>query len=152
MTLYGFDWILPGELAAMARPGGTSADAAALKGMGVGAVVTLTAWEWRAAAEGEGLDYLHLPMPDFSPPGPEQVDDFIRFCEGAAARGRAVAVHCLAGRGRTGTMVACYLVSKGAAPEEAMALVRSLRPGSIETATQERAVHEYGARVRRGSD
>ena len=54
-----------------------------------------------------------------------------------------MAVHCGAGLGRSGTLIAAYLVSQGAAPDDAMAQVRSARPGSIETLEQEAAVHEF---------
>jgi len=55
-----------------------------------------------------------------------------------------VGVHCIMGHGRTGTMLACYLVSKeGYSAEEAIAEVRRRRKNSIETKTQEKAVIEF---------
>ena len=152
MTLYDCDWMLEDELLAMARPNGTPMDAAELKEMGIGAVVTLTPWEWGATARAGGLEYLHLPMPDFAPPAPQQVDEFVSFCDDCLARGRAVAVHCIAGRGRTGTMVACYMVHRGALPGDAILYVRQRRYGAIETPGQEQAIHEYAGRIGRTSD
>ena len=61
-----------------------------------------------------------------------------------------MAVHCGAGLGRAGTLLAAYLVSQGCDAEEAMARVRRARPGSIETIEQEQAVREYAERRRRG--
>ena len=52
-------------------------------------------------------------------------------------------VHCSAGLGRTGTMLASYLVQRGSNTAEALAQVRKRRPGSIETADQELAVCDY---------
>ncbi|HCA46062.1 MAG TPA: protein-tyrosine-phosphatase, partial [Armatimonadetes bacterium] len=52
-------------------------------------------------------------------------------------------VHCMAGLGRTGTMIACYLVSQGMPAEEAIAEVRRARPGSIQTEQQEQAVRRW---------
>jgi atypical dual specificity phosphatase len=54
--------------------------------------------------------------------------------EAALAGGRRVAVHCGAGLGRTGTLVACYLTRRGVRPDDAIARLRALRPGSVETA------------------
>jgi len=56
-------------------------------------------------------------------------------------------VSCYAGIGRTGTVLACYLVHRGEEPAEAIIRVRRLRPGSIETPEQETAVRQYAAWV-----
>ena len=64
----------------------------------------------------------------------------MEFVDRQFARGCAVGVHCMAGRGRTGTMIACYLVSQGMSAEDAIAEVRRARPGSIQTEAQEQAV------------
>ena len=61
---------------------------------------------------------------------------------------RAVGVHCGAGMGRTGTFLAAYLVSQGMTAHDAIAEVRRLRPGSIETPAQERAVAQYEASLK----
>ena len=147
MGLYRFSWVIEGELAAMARPDGSQEDLADLKASGIGALVNLTDWDWPPEALREsGLSYLRLPVPDFAPPEPQQVEAFVAFCRQSIERGRPVAVHCLAGRGRSGTMAACYLVSRGMTAQDAVLMVRALRPGSIETPSQERAVHEFAAR------
>ncbi|XP_016159469.1 PREDICTED: dual specificity protein phosphatase 23 [Ficedula albicollis] len=59
-------------------------------------------------------------------------------------RRQAVAVHCTLGRGRTGTLLACYLCQERhlAAPD-AIREIRRLRPGSVETAGQEQAVISF---------
>ena len=57
-------------------------------------------------------------------------------------QGDAVAVHCAAGLGRTGTLAAQLLVLQGVAPDEAILRVRQARPGTIETPAQEQAVSD----------
>jgi atypical dual specificity phosphatase len=59
-----------------------------------------------------------------------------------------VAVHCGGGLGRTGTLLACYLVSaEGLPADAAIARVRAARPGSVETEDQEQAVRRYAERL-----
>jgi atypical dual specificity phosphatase len=92
------------------------------------------------------LAEVHLPVRDFTPPSPEQLDHGVEAIAGALAEGKRVAVHCRAGLGRTGTLLACYLVYTGLSPEEAINRVREARPGSIETRSQVAAVWAYAER------
>lgn len=159
--LNGFFWLIEGEIAGMAMPNASraylyleDADAVAseemrleieeLQGLGIGAVTTLT----ESALPKEPFDeakiaYLHLPVPDMTAPTPSQIDDFIAFARANIESNKAVAAHCLGGTGRTGTMLACYLVSKGMEPDQAIMEVRRKRPGAIETRWQEEAVFLY---------
>lgn len=147
MSLYGFSWVIEGELAAMGRPDGSRGDLDELRAQGIGALVNLTYWDWPSGLlEAGGLTYLQLPIEEFSAPLQDQVDAFVRFCDENIRQRRAVAVHCLAGKGRTGTMIACYLVHGGMGAQEAIDHIRLLRPGSIETDSQEDAVREFAAR------
>ncbi len=144
MGIHGFSWVLQGELAGMAMPDGLPEDWEELRRRGVGAIVNLTNRRWpREELKAHGLDYLRLPVGEFRPPGQKQIKVFVSFCEEQIKRGHGVAVHCLAGKGRTGTMIACYLVHTGVGPDEAIGEVRRLRPGSIETWEQEEAVYAY---------
>jgi atypical dual specificity phosphatase len=60
--------------------------------------------------------------------------------ERAREQQMGVAVHCAAGLGRTGVIVACYLITLGRTADEAIDEIRNLRPGSIETAEQVEAI------------
>jgi atypical dual specificity phosphatase len=51
--------------------------------------------------------------------------------------------------GRTGTLLACYLVSLGLSPDAAIQQIRTVRPGSIETAEQEAAVAAFAQQAAR---
>jgi atypical dual specificity phosphatase len=147
-TLRNFSYIVDGKLAGSAHPGFgfSSAEAlvAALRAAGVGAVVSLDEAGLSAPVlRDSGIEHLHLPVPDFHPPSLGQIAQFVAFVDANAQAGRATLAHCHAGIGRTGTMLAGYLVAHGADPREAIAQVRTKRPGSIETYAQEDALFAF---------
>jgi protein-tyrosine phosphatase len=101
--------------------------------------VTLVA---RAAAVGVEVD--RHPMPDGSPPGSVAEMDAILASIAEARSASDVAVACMGGVGRTGTVVACALVAAGWTAEAAISRVRALRhPTAVETPSQERFVGSY---------
>ncbi|MEI7634231.1 MAG: protein-tyrosine phosphatase family protein [bacterium] len=142
-----FSYIIEGGLAGCAHPrmGGDCREALGeLRQRGISSVVSLDERgipAWMIAEY--GLRHLHLPIPDMRAPTLEQARRFVEFVRRELAGHRAVAAHCHAGYGRTGTMLACYLVAEGHAPGWAMEYVRNLRPGSIETSEQEAFVVSY---------
>jgi atypical dual specificity phosphatase len=57
---------------------------------------------------------------------------------------KPVMVHCAAGRGRTGTILAAYLIKKeNLTANQAIKKIRSVRPGSIQSDRQEMALYIY---------
>ncbi|MEO8377819.1 MAG: dual specificity protein phosphatase 23 [Candidatus Sumerlaeota bacterium] len=152
--LRNFSFVIDGVLAGCAMPGvqgGLTGDLAEARKHGIVGVVTLTTRAFfPAIVQESGIKYLHLPIEDFNPPTMEQIDQFVKFVEDVRAKGGAVMVHCFAGIGRTGTMLAAYLVKEGLSGQEAIDRVRELRPGSIETYEQEEAVFEWEARIKQG--
>lgn len=123
-------------------------DAERLRRHGITAVVSLTRrLPFREVPE--WMEVLHLPVADMTPPTQAQLRQAVEFLDGAIRGGGRAAVHCVAGYGRTGTVLAAYLVARGLDPDEAIHRVRAARPGSIETAEQEHAVHRFAEGLRR---
>jgi atypical dual specificity phosphatase len=71
------------------------------------------------------------------------VQQIISGIKKAHERNMGVSIHCHFGRGRTGTILACWFVDQGMTAEQAIRHVRRLRPGSVETAEQEMLVHDF---------
>jgi atypical dual specificity phosphatase len=139
-------WIEPDRLLACAYPR-TDAALAGLAARGVSLLINL-----REQAHDPDrlaryrLAEIHLPVPDFLPPTPAQIEVGVGAIEERVAAGQVVAVHCRGGLGRTGTLLACYLVSRGYGADEAIAAIRALRPGSVENNGQVAAVRAYARR------
>lgn len=160
----GFYWLVEGALAGCGRPGhiasrhgkaleddeaeaALDADLAWLREQGIGAVLTMTETPLDAEALAHyGLDALHLPVEDMTAPTPEQFERALRFIDRHRLRGTPVVVHCLMGQGRTGVILAAYLVRLGATPERALAEVRAVCPHAVENPEQERALDAFAAR------
>jgi atypical dual specificity phosphatase len=85
----------------------------------------------------------HIPVVDFTAPTLHQVEQALAMIDFCLDREMPVAVHCIAGLGRTGTILACYLVGQGISAEEAITTIRQWRPGSIEISEQEAVIYEY---------
>ena len=101
-----------------------------LKPLDVRAVVRLGGPAFSPAALlGAGIAAADLAFDDAACPPPDVVAKFMLIAEGV--RG-AVAVHCDDGRGRTGTLIALYLMKRhGFTARQAIAWLRMVRPGSV---------------------
>jgi atypical dual specificity phosphatase len=136
-------WFEEGRLAACAYPRGEAA-LAELARRGVTLLVNLHhRGHDPALLARHGLTEFRLPVRDFPPPSPGQLAEGVAAIERALADGGRVAVHCGAGLGRTGTLLACYYVRRGLSSEAAIARVRAGRPGAGETPGQVAAVAAF---------
>lgn len=143
-----FYWVIDGQLAGSSRPGAHSAsiasDLAALRGRGIQSVLTLTETPVLAhELEAAGLDSLHLPVDDFHAPTTQQMLRALAFIDASLAENMPVVVHCLAGQGRTGTILAAWLLRSGLSADDAIADIRALTPGAIESAPQVAALRRW---------
>ena len=143
MDFMNFGWVLENELAGSQGPF-SPLDLQFLHGQGVRAVIRMEE-ETIAADSGDIANLVDMfePVPDFTAPKLDQIHRMVEFIDQQTREQKPVAVSCYAGIGRTGTVLACYLVHRGEEPAEAIIRVRKLRPGSIQTPQQEAAVHQY---------
>lgn len=137
-----FSWLINDKLAGSGMPTSVSEIDWILK-QGVKSIVTMTenslpeSWV-------KNVKYLHVPTEDFSAPDMEQIDEAVEFIRVRIENNEPVMVHCAAGIGRTGTILACYLVKyQKISAKDAIQKVRKERPGSIQSESQEIAIGLY---------
>lgn len=139
--LVNFSYVLDEEVAGLAHPdtlGDVPSALEELQRHGIHTLISLDEYGISPAlAQEHGIHYLHQPIPDFHPPTPAAADNVVKFMQERRDAGDRIALHCRGGYGRTGTLIACYLISRGMSAEDAIERVRRRRPGSIETAGQE---------------
>ncbi len=147
-------WLIPGRLAGGGHParGGMESDVLhAMERLGYNAILTLTedALDAEALAE-HGFTYLHLPIANMEAPPMAEGERAVEFLRRWIDDDLQVYVHCYAGYGRTGAILAAYLVATGTGPFAAIERVRAVRPGAVESAAQERFVLEFSRRLQEG--
>lgn len=93
-----------------------------------------------------GIEVRRYPIPDGGVPSVEVMDRIQADIHAGRERGD-VAVACMGGVGRTGTVAACALARAGLGADAAIGRVRAVRhPEAVETAAQERFVRDYAER------
>lgn len=93
------------------------------------------------------IDWHHLPIDDMQVPDAAFERDWTyhgHVLRQRLQRGDRILLHCRAGLGRAGMIAARLLVELGTAPDDAIAAVRAVRPGAIETTAQ--AAHVQSCR------
>jgi len=134
-----FSWLIEEKLAGSGIP--TSFEEFHwIVNQGVKSIVTMTENslpdEWV-----QSIDYLHVPTPDLTAPDMDKIESTVDFINEQINNDQPVMVHCAAGMGRAGTILACYFVKyKKLTAEKAIEKIRNDRPGSIQSEVQELAI------------
>ena len=139
----GFYWLEDGILAGSAYPG------ACLEWLyhhkGIRAIISLERLQPQdlETAKQLGFQLVTVPIPDFTPGSLTQREQVLTAIDTFQKIGLPALVHCQGGLGRTGMILALYLVQyKGILPQDAISRIRMLCPGSIEEGTgQEEVIH-----------
>ncbi len=139
----GFVWIEKGKLAGSGFPASKN-QVEWIVSQGIDVVLTLTEKALPAAwVEGIPVNVKHIPMKDHAAPEVTALETAASYVHGQLNEGHTLLVHCLAGEGRTGCVLAAYLIKeRQVSAEEAMSTLRTLKPSFVEAA-QERSVYEY---------
>jgi len=90
-----------------------------------------------------GIELIHSPIGDFRIPTPEQALMLSESIMKDVNGGKSILIHCMGGLGRSGTIAACALVHYGLKPDDAVKIVRTVRPGTLETDQQVEFVKEF---------
>jgi atypical dual specificity phosphatase len=156
-------WVIPETLAGMPMPyvhpdrrmnhGGALEDyvddLAVLHCAGIRGVVSLLNLPGdESVYQSAGFSFLCLPIPNGGAPTFDQAVRFVSFAEEKLSKKQAIAVHCEAGLGRTGTMLAVYLISIGKTASEAIHTIRAIEKSAIETDSQIQFLEHYANRIK----
>lgn len=143
----GFAWLVPGRLAGAPQPGVVQSmdfDLKALRGCGVTVLITLTENDLpQEPLQQHGLRNLHLPVRDHESPTVAQIQMLLARMSAMLRAGEVLAVHCLAGLGRTGTVLAAWLVREGLTADEALRRVRLIDAQYVQSQAQEDLLYAY---------
>jgi atypical dual specificity phosphatase len=137
----GFHWLLPGRLAGCPMPGVVFAadhDLALLRGMGVTTLINLTEQPMPAELlERHSIRSYHMGIEDRRAPPLLWLKLLLAKMDSMMRNNEVLAVHCLAGLGRTGLVLAAWLVREGLTAAEALRRLRMIEPGFVQSQEQE---------------
>jgi atypical dual specificity phosphatase len=148
-----FLWLKKGMLAGTPRPGLLTEmeyDMKALKRVGVTVLINLTRTPFDEEVLREyDIKGIFFPIADMEAPDIEDAKKLCYRISRLVHKGEAVAIHCKAGLGRTGTMLAASLIWEGQSALEALENVRKVEPRWVQSDEQVAFLEQFAETVRR---
>eukprot|EP00939_MAST-03C_sp_MAST-3C-sp1_P002800 g2800.t1 len=96
-----------------------------------------------------GIYYYNFPWEDMCTPSIDQMLSIVKVMSMSVQRDNKVAVHCHAGFGRTGMVIACFLLYfRKMTPAEAIRAVRTQRGKCIEKKSQLEYVYDFARYIK----
>ena len=143
-----FSWLIENKLAGSGIP--TSIDEVQwMIKQGVKSIVTIRE-ETLDESWIKDVNYLHILSNDMSVPEFDDLIYAVDFIHRRITNNEPVLVHCLAGMGRTGVILACYLIKyQKMSASEATEKIREERPGSIQSYPQEEIIFRFEKSLKR---
>ena len=92
------------------------------------------------------LKWIHMPIVDLKAPDHKFIDKWQTIkvlLKNDLIEGKNIILHCMGGKGRSGTIAAILLIEFGEKHKEAIEIVREKRKGAIETIEQEDFILSY---------
>lgn len=150
----GFRWVVPGMLAGTPQPGVVAPidhDLILLDRVGITHLITLTETDMdQDALRRHHLKNTHLPIFDRKAPSTSQMHMLLVRMQRLMDAGEVLAVHCKAGLGRTGLVLAAWMVRDGGlSAEAAIERLRKVNPGFIQSDEQLDFLPAYEADILR---
>jgi len=146
-----FLWLRKGDLAGTPRPGlliELDYDLTALQRVGISVLVSLTTQPIDPAILAEyDIKGIAFPIKDMGVP---TIEAALKLCEQVGElteQGEAVAMHCKAGMGRTGTMLVAQLIWEGETALDALETARSIEPRWVQSDAQVEFLKEFALAV-----
>ncbi|MGA2159313.1 MAG: dual specificity protein phosphatase family protein [Dehalococcoidia bacterium] len=145
-----FSWLIDSELAGH-RGIESTEQIQFLNEQGVKALVRMTQIPkvTTKSLEEAGFQDYHLSIPDMAAPTLADISHMIGFIYKCLGENKPVGVSCDGGYGRTGTLLSCFMVTRGMKPSDAIQFVKKKRPGTVLTYDQDRTVYSFADEYRR---